>query len=57
MNTFTFTISSRVTIIDGDVLSFIVPEDIGIPFTPEELEITPIPRIVDEELVQDEMRV
>lgn len=54
---YTFTISTRVTIIDGDVLTFVFPEQIRLPRTVEELNITPLPRIVNGVEVLDELQV
>ena len=56
-NTYTFSINSRVTILDGDTISFNVPAQVGLPQTVEELDIIPLPREVDGERVTDRLTI
>jgi len=56
-NTLIFSITTRVTIINGDVFKFTVPSQITLPATDDELEITPLPRTIDGIEVRDEMKV
>ena len=56
-NTYTFSINSRVTILDGDTLSFTVPAQVGLPLTVEELDITPLSREVNGERVTDKLTI
>lgn len=57
LNTYTFTISTRVPFIAGDILTFVVPDEIKLPPSAEDLEITPLPRTVNGVQVLDELLV
>ena len=55
--TYTFTLTTRYVFIDGDNLKFSVPPEVTLPGTVEELNVQPLPRIVDGESVSDDLRV
>ena len=52
-NTYTITVSTRYSIVDGDVLKIVFPKEVGVPQTPAELNPTSVKRIIDGNEVSD----
>ena len=49
--------TTKVTVVQGDVIRFTFPDEIILPNTIEDFNITPVPRTVDGQAVTDEMKV
>ena len=56
-NTYTFTVTTKITIVQGDVIRFTFPDDITLPNTVEDFNITPVPRTVNDQDVTDNIKV
>ena len=50
INSYTFTITTRVNLIDGDYVIFTFPPQVQLP---EDLIVRPVPRFIDNNLVED----
>ena len=57
LNTYTFTLTTPAKIVDGDVLKFTVPDQVTLPATIEDLNITPLERSVAGSQVKDELLI
>ena len=49
--------TTKITIVQGDVIRFTFPDEIILPNTVEDLNITPVPRTVDDQDVTDDIKV
>ena len=56
-NTYTFFLTTRVEIIDGDVLEFTFPDQVSLPDNVDDLIVVPLPRSVDGAEVTDELTI
>ena len=54
---YTFTLTTKVTIIAGEVYKITFPAQVTLPATVTELNITPIPRVINGILATDELKV
>ena len=57
INTYTFTITTQVVFVNGDKIQFVVPKQITLPASVNDLNITPLPRIVNGIEVSDVLQV
>ena len=56
LNSYTFTIGTKVAIVEGDVFKFTFPDEIILPNEVEALNVTPIVRVVNDVQVSDELK-
>ena len=54
---YTFSFSSSVTIINGDVIQFTFPDEIVLPGIDTDFNITPVPRTVGGIVVYDDLKI
>ena len=53
VNEYTFTVETKVAIVDGDILYFTFPPEIGLPDNSDGLSIIPVDRVVNNVKVTD----
>ena len=56
VNEYTFTVGTKVAIVDGDVFRFTFPPEIGLPDSSDGLGIIAVDRVVNDVKVTDELK-